>query len=102
MKMKRIAVVITISVALFAAAYWGYIRGIEAQATLDPLYIPVIQGLSVCHEKRDWECVEVTNKVMSVMLASRLEVLVEKAMIEESVRDDVEAFLEWHDATWVD
>ena len=100
--MKWIALVVAISVSLFAVAYWGYLQGIEAQATLEVPYILVIQQLAECHEMRDWECVQTTNNVLSDILASKMEVLVERAMVDESVRDDVEAFLEWHDATWTD
>ena len=102
MKMKWITAIVAISVFLFAAAYWGYLRGIEAQAVLEAPYIPVIQGLAECHEKRDWDCVQVTNEMLSVMLASKMEVLVDESLIDESVRDDIDAFLEWHETTWID
>jgi len=101
MKNRWIAVV-AIPILLFGATYWGYLRGIESQAVLEAPYIVVIQGLAECHENRDWECVQVTNEMMSTMFASKMGVLIEKSMIDESIRGEVEAFLEWHEATWAD
>ena len=100
MKTKWIAIVVASLVLLFGAAYWGYVRGIESQAALEAPYIVVIQGLAECHEKRDWECVQLTNEMMSVMLASKMKVLVDESMVDDSVLDDVEAFLKWHEETW--
>ena len=81
---------------LFGAAYWGQRVGIRSSTKIEAAYIPIVTKSRDCYEISDWDCVRVSQDIMAGLLATRLKVLKDNSLIDESVSDSVDEYLSWY------
>ena len=98
-KTLTIALLLSVVVTgLYGAAYWGQRHRIKASTRLEAAYIPLIRKGQECHAQADWNCVRITREMMAGLLATRLTVLRNNSLIDESVSEAVDDYLAWYDS----
>ncbi len=97
--MRRVIVISLLLVAtvalVFVTAYFGQRYGIKSSTQIEAAYIPLLQKQHDCIASGETECIRATNEMMSSLLATRMKVLKEEALVHESVEEEVDNYLRW-------
>lgn len=80
---------------VYATAYFGQRHGIKSSTRIEAAYMPLLQKQHDCLASGETECIRVTNEMMSSLLATRMRVLKEHALIHETVEEEVDNYLSW-------